>query len=109
MNLREKVYDNFRSAIDVIIHQNSDVLVHAGDLFDVVKPKTRVYTPVPEASTAPTIFNIPRHIIPIQGKTMARILVAYASKKGSTAEIAQAIGREMQAGGHTLTSWRWEA
>ncbi len=32
---------------------------------------------------------------------MARILVAYVSKKGSTAEIAQAIGKELQATGHT--------
>ncbi|HSQ92665.1 MAG TPA: flavodoxin domain-containing protein [Methanoregula sp.] len=32
---------------------------------------------------------------------MARILVAYATKKGSTAEIAQAIVRELQAAGHT--------
>ena len=31
---------------------------------------------------------------------MARILIAYATKKGSTAEIAQAIGRELQNGGH---------
>jgi len=50
MNLREKqVYDNFLSAIDVIIKQKPDVLVHAGDLFDVVKPKTRAYTTVLEA------------------------------------------------------------
>ena len=35
MNLREKqVYDNFLSAIDVIIKEKPDVLVHAGDLFD---------------------------------------------------------------------------
>ena len=33
---------------------------------------------------------------------MARILVAYATKKGSTAEIAQAIGRELQGGGHVV-------
>ena len=33
---------------------------------------------------------------------MARILVAYASKKGSTAEIAQAIGKELQAAGHVV-------
>jgi menaquinone-dependent protoporphyrinogen oxidase len=33
---------------------------------------------------------------------MARILVAYATKKGSTAEIAQAMGRELQAGGHIV-------
>jgi menaquinone-dependent protoporphyrinogen oxidase len=32
---------------------------------------------------------------------MARILVAYATRKGSTAEIAQAIGKELQAAGHT--------
>jgi DNA repair exonuclease SbcCD nuclease subunit len=50
MNLREKqVYDNFLKAIDEIIHQKPDVLVHAGDLFDTVKPKTRAYTTVLEA------------------------------------------------------------
>ncbi len=32
---------------------------------------------------------------------MARILVAYATKKGSTAEISQAIAQELQAAGHT--------
>jgi menaquinone-dependent protoporphyrinogen oxidase len=32
---------------------------------------------------------------------MAQILVAYASRNGSTAEIAQAIGKELQAAGHT--------
>ena len=32
---------------------------------------------------------------------MARILVAYASKKGSTTEIAQAIAKELLAAGHT--------
>jgi menaquinone-dependent protoporphyrinogen oxidase len=32
---------------------------------------------------------------------MVHILVAYASKKGSTAEIAQAIGKELQTSGHT--------
>jgi DNA repair protein SbcD/Mre11 len=50
MNLREKqVYDNFLKAIDEIIRQKPDVLVHAGDLFDTVKPKTRAYTTVFEA------------------------------------------------------------
>jgi DNA repair exonuclease SbcCD nuclease subunit len=50
MNLREKqVYDNFLLAIDTIIRQKPDVLVHAGDLFDTVKPKTRAYTTVLEA------------------------------------------------------------
>ncbi|HON81461.1 MAG TPA: metallophosphoesterase [Methanoregulaceae archaeon] len=50
MNLREKqLYDNFLSAIDRIILEKPDVLVHAGDLFDQVKPKTRAYTTVLEA------------------------------------------------------------
>lgn len=34
-------------------------------------------------------------------KIMVRILVAYATKKGSTAEIAQAIAKELKAAGHT--------
>ncbi len=50
MNLREKqLYDNFLSAIDEIIKQKPDVLVHAGDLFEQVKPKTKAYTTVLEA------------------------------------------------------------
>lgn len=50
MNLREKqIYDNFLSAIDAIIQQKPDVLVHAGDLFDQVKPKTCAYKTVMEA------------------------------------------------------------
>lgn len=32
---------------------------------------------------------------------MARILVAYATKKGSTAGIAEAVAKELQAAGHT--------
>jgi exonuclease SbcD len=50
MNLREKqIYENFLSAIDVIVRQKPDCLVHAGDLFDTVKPKTKAYTTVLEA------------------------------------------------------------
>lgn len=50
MNLREKqIYDNFLSAVDKIIKAKPDVLVHAGDLFDTVKPKTRAYTTALEA------------------------------------------------------------
>jgi len=50
MNLREKqIYDNFLLAIDEIIRQKPDVLVHAGDLFEQVKPKTKAYTTVLEA------------------------------------------------------------
>jgi menaquinone-dependent protoporphyrinogen oxidase len=32
----------------------------------------------------------------------ARILVAYASRKGSTAGIAQAIGKDLVSAGHTV-------
>jgi menaquinone-dependent protoporphyrinogen oxidase len=32
----------------------------------------------------------------------ARILVAYASRKGSTAGIAQAVGKELVSAGHTV-------
>lgn len=50
MNLREKqIYDNFLAAIDIIIQKKPDALVHAGDLFDTVKPKTKAYTTVLEA------------------------------------------------------------
>ncbi|HDR73090.1 MAG TPA: metallophosphoesterase [Methanoculleus sp.] len=50
MNLRERlIYDNFGEGIEVIIRQRPDALVHAGDLFDRVRPKTRAYTTVLEA------------------------------------------------------------
>ncbi|MDD1701153.1 MAG: metallophosphoesterase, partial [Methanoregula sp.] len=64
MNLREKqVYDNFLLAIDAIIGQKPDVLVHAGDLFDTVKPKTKAYTTVMEALERLHIAGIPLIII----------------------------------------------
>jgi DNA repair exonuclease SbcCD nuclease subunit len=47
MNLRERlIYENFLQAIDQIVREKPDVLIHAGDLFDQVKPKTRAYTTV---------------------------------------------------------------
>jgi exonuclease SbcD len=50
MNLRERlIYENFLEAIEIIISRRPDALVHAGDLFDRVKPKTRAYTTVLEA------------------------------------------------------------
>jgi hypothetical protein len=66
MNLREKqVYDNFLSAIDTIIRQKPDVLVHAGDLFDTVKPKTRATQPCSKHSTISTRRESPhKHNIP---------------------------------------------
>ena len=45
MNLREHlIYENFLAAVDRIIAMRPDALVHAGDLFHQVKPKTRAYT-----------------------------------------------------------------
>ena len=64
MNLREKqIYDNFLSAIEKIIAGKPDVLVHAGDLFDTVKPKTRAYTTVLEALELLHAAGIPLVII----------------------------------------------
>jgi len=50
MNLRERLlYDNFLESIDQIIAMRPDALVHAGDLFHQIKPKTRAYTTALEA------------------------------------------------------------
>ncbi|HZD42431.1 MAG TPA: metallophosphoesterase, partial [Methanomicrobiales archaeon] len=50
MNLRERmIYDNFLAAVDAIIRAKPAAVVHAGDLFHQVKPKTRAYTVVLEA------------------------------------------------------------
>lgn len=50
MNLREKqIYENFLAAIDGIIREKPDVLVHAGDLFDTVKPKNKAFSTAMEA------------------------------------------------------------
>jgi DNA repair exonuclease SbcCD nuclease subunit len=44
-NLRETlIYENFLAGIEAIIKAKRDVVVHAGDLFDTVKPKTKAYT-----------------------------------------------------------------
>jgi exonuclease SbcD len=64
MNLREKqIYDNFLSAIDQIIAEKPDVLVHAGDLFDQVKPKTAAYKAVMEAMERLHAAGIPFVVI----------------------------------------------
>lgn len=50
MNLRERlIYDNFLASVDALIAERPDVLVHAGDLFDRVKPKTRAFSTVFQA------------------------------------------------------------
>ena len=64
MNLREKqIYDNFLAGVDIIVKQKPDVLVHAGDLFDTVKPKTKAYTTVLEALERLHAAGIPLVII----------------------------------------------
>src|SRR5208283_222581 len=64
MNLREKqIYDKCLAAIDEIIREKPDVLVHAGDLFDVVKPKTKAYTTVLDALTRLHEAGIPLVIV----------------------------------------------
>jgi DNA repair exonuclease SbcCD nuclease subunit len=64
MNLREKqIYENFLAGVDCIIQQKPDALVHAGDLFDVVKPKTKAYTTVLEALERFHAAGIPLIII----------------------------------------------
>jgi exonuclease SbcD len=64
MNLREKqIYDNFLRGINDIINAKPDVLVHAGDLFDTVKPKTKAYTTVLEALEQLHAAEIPVIII----------------------------------------------
>ncbi len=64
MNLREKqIYDNFLRGINDIINQKPGVLVHSGDLFDTVKPKTKAYTTVLEALERLHEADIPLVII----------------------------------------------
>jgi len=64
MNLREKqIYDNFLRGINDIINLRPDVLIHAGDLFDTVKPKTKAYTTVLEALDRLDAAGIPLVII----------------------------------------------
>ncbi len=47
MNLREKkVYDNFLESVKIIVGEKPDAVVHAGDLFDRVKPRTHAYITV---------------------------------------------------------------
>ena len=49
-NLRETlIYENFLAAIEKICDECPDVLVHAGDLFDTVKPKTKALLVVMQA------------------------------------------------------------
>jgi exonuclease SbcD len=64
MNLREQlVYDNFLAAVDRIIDLAPDAIVHAGDLFHQVKPKTRAYTTALDALSLLEEAGIPMVVI----------------------------------------------
>jgi len=64
MNLRERlIYENFLQGVDQIIREKPDVLIHAGDLFDQVRPKTRAYTTVLEALDRLQTADIPLVVI----------------------------------------------
>lgn len=64
MNLRERlIYDNFIESMKVIVRQKPDAVVHAGDLFDRVKPRTHAYITVLSALTMLEEAGIPLVLI----------------------------------------------
>ena len=64
MNLREKlIYRHFLSAVDHIIALRPDAVVHAGDIFHSVRPKTMAYTTALEALTRLGDADIPLLVI----------------------------------------------
>ncbi|MDO9539570.1 MAG: exonuclease SbcCD subunit D [Methanocalculus sp.] len=71
MNLREQqIYDNFLESIREICKEKPDVLLHAGDLFDSVKPRTQAYVTAFEAleilsdAEIPLVMIAGNHSIP---------------------------------------------
>jgi len=64
VNLRERlVYTHFLDGIDAIIRLRPDAVVHAGDLFHSVRPKTLAYTTALEALSRLGDAGIPLIII----------------------------------------------
>ena len=64
VNLRERlVYTHFLDGIDAIIRLRPDAVVHAGDLFHSVRPKTLAYTTALEALSRLGDAGIPLVII----------------------------------------------
>jgi DNA repair protein SbcD/Mre11 len=64
VNLRERlIYTNFLDGIDAIVKVRPDAVVHAGDLFHSVRPKTLAYTTALEALTRLGDAGIPLLII----------------------------------------------
>jgi exonuclease SbcD len=63
-NLRERLlYRNFLDGIDAILRARPDAVVHAGDLFHSVRPKTPAYTTALEALTRLGDAGIPFLVI----------------------------------------------
>jgi DNA repair exonuclease SbcCD nuclease subunit len=63
-NLRERlVYDHFLAGIDAILGKHPDAVVHTGDLFHSVRPRTRAYTTALEAITRLGDAGIPLIVI----------------------------------------------
>ena len=63
-NLRERlVYDHFLAAVDAIVRVRPDAVVHSGDLFQSVRPRTRAYTTALEAISRLGDAGIPLVII----------------------------------------------
>lgn len=64
MNMRETlIYSNFLAAVEAIVREKPDVIIHAGDLFDQVKPKTAALTTVLDALTRLDEAGIPLVLI----------------------------------------------
>ena len=64
VNLRERlVYSHFLEGIDAVIRVHPDAVVHAGDLFHSVRPKTLAYTTALEALSRLGDAGIPLLII----------------------------------------------
>jgi DNA repair protein SbcD/Mre11 len=63
-NLRERlVYDHFLAGIDAIVGQRPDALLHTGDLFHSVRPRTRAFTTALEAISRLGDAGIPLIVI----------------------------------------------
>jgi exonuclease SbcD len=63
-NLRERlVYDHFLAGIDAIVGLRPEAIVHTGDLFHSVRPRTRAYTTALEAITRLGDAGIPLVVI----------------------------------------------
>jgi len=64
INMREQsIYDNYLSSIDELIRLKPDLILHTGDLFDVVKPKNKAIVVAMEGFNRVSEAGIPVVII----------------------------------------------